>query len=86
MIKEKLYCPETKHCYFLTYQILDQLSNDAELDIELTKNEMGKLTNTIINPTNNQELFSSDNPLKLLDFLKGYINGLNNTNNIKETI
>ena len=47
---------------------------------------MGKLTNTIINPTNNQELFSSDNPLKLLDFLKGYINGLNNTNNIKETI
>lgn len=78
MIKEKLYCPEIKHCYFLAFHVLNDLSNEANLDLVVSTDYFGKQTNVLVNPSNNKMVFSSDNPLKLVDFLKGYINGLKN--------
>ena len=90
MVKTDLYVPNRKHLYFFTFNILNKLSDEVGLDIDIVCLEMGsiieddcvtyktpsKYTNAIIDPKTNETLFCSENPLKLYDFLKGYKVGL----------
>lgn len=90
MVKTKLHVPDRKHLYFFTFNILNKLSDEVGLDIDIVCLEMGstiedngviyrtpgKYTNAIFDPKTNETLFCSENPLKLYDFLNGYKLGL----------
>lgn len=79
MLINGLYCPNNNQCYFATRNQLDKLSDEAELDIYVVDCDDRK-TNLILNKQKDC-LFSSENPLKLVDFLNGYIACKKNINN-----
>ena len=76
MIKNTLYCNKNSRCYFLSYHVINKLTEEVNLDLEVIELENGEKTNVIKSKDGKIEYFRSDNPLKIVDFLMGFKKGL----------
>lgn len=79
MLKGKLICNNNNQCYFATARHIDDLSENVGLDVvsvSYCENGIEEMTNMIVEKNNQKvSLFSSDNPLRIIDFLVGYAKG-----------
>ena len=84
MLNGKLYCKDNSQCYFATSRQVDELSNNANLDVivkPVVVNGVDEKINVVVDKNDyTKELFSTQNPLRLIDFLKGYVCCLQLTN------
>lgn len=71
MILNTLYCDNNNRCYFLAFNVIQDMTEECELHLSSVELEDGTKTNIIINKYN-EIVFKSENPLKIYDFLKGY--------------
>lgn len=74
MLKGKLYCKNNAQCYFATSRLINELSNESNLDVivePVVVDNVEEKINVIVDK-DNQKLYSSQNPLRLVDWLKGF--------------
>ena len=76
MLKDKLYCKNNSQCYFGMSNLINNVSEKLGLDIivkDITIDGNIEKTNCIVDKKNNDDvLYTSQNPLKIVDFLEGY--------------
>lgn len=76
MILNTLYCENNNRCYFLAFNVIQDMTEECELHLSSVELEDGTKTNIITNKYTGEIVFKSDNPLKIYDFLKGYIKAI----------
>lgn len=85
MIKNGFYCNDSKRLYHVSYNLINKMSEECLLDVEVVERG-GLKTNVIVSKETNNILFESDNPLKIVDFLLGYQSALKIKINDKEKV
>lgn len=81
MILNTLYCDNNNRCYFLAVNLINEMTEECKLDLVSKEFEDGLKSNILITKEGSI-VYHSDNPLKIVDFLKGYKKAIENKNNI----
>ena len=80
MILNTLYCNDNNRCYFLAVNLINKMTEEVGLNLVSEELEDGTKTNTLYSKDGSIAYYTSDNPLKIVDFLNGFKKGLESTN------